>query len=236
MPSNKQEYLSDALFSESEHPSRVYIMLVETSAYLGSYTKSPFHFGRKWTVEAVPSIMNMPSFHHVENIYLKNALDEMKSQMMYLIKMNENKSENTSESDEDSSASEATSEKNKKRRVTRKQPSRTATGKGKKNKKKGDGEKNSRSFWNPFSKFPRVDNQDNQSLASSFVVLDDEVPSTSKCANDVSGGTQGDGADPTPPAPIKTKTTYWLTKCQLELNSAPINQVIIKYLTKLLNI
>jgi len=30
MPSNKQEYLSDALFSETEHPSRVFIMLVQT--------------------------------------------------------------------------------------------------------------------------------------------------------------------------------------------------------------
>ena len=90
MPSNKQEYLSDALFSESEHPSRVYIMLVETASYLGSYTTSPFHFGRKWTVETKASLQSLPSFNNMENQYLRSALDEMKNQMLYLIKIKTN--------------------------------------------------------------------------------------------------------------------------------------------------
>jgi len=208
------------------------------SAYLGSYHKSPYHFGRKWTIESVPSNLNAPSFHHIENFYLKNALDEMRNQMMYLIKMNE-KTSDTSETDNDSSASEDPPERNKKRRVTRKQTAeKVGKGKGKKTKKNIDDPKNVRSFWNPFSKFPRVDNQDNQSSASSFVVLDDPInqdksrPSTSKAAEaslNASPSLPGDGPDPEPaptPAPTPIKTTYWLTKCQLELNSAPINQVI----------
>lgn len=229
MPSNKQEYLSDALFSESEHPSRVYIMLVETSAYLGSYTKSPFHFGRKWTVETTASLMSMPSFHHVENTYLKNALDEMKTQMLYLIKMNEQNNEETS-TDIDSSDSEPLSEK-KKRRVTRKQTKTTGKaakktkGKGKKPVKNSQEPIQSTSrFWNPFAKYPQADN-DNQSLASSFVVLED--PSVQPAATEI----QRSPVEDTPVTPIKpaatpVKTTYWLTKCQLELNSAPLNQVI----------
>jgi len=177
----------------------------------------------------------MPSFHHIENVYLKNALDEMKSQMMYLISMNENKSEDTTDTtDDDSSASDAATEveKHKKRRMTRRQASKKASQKvkGKKPMKNVHEPKNVRSFWNPFSKFPQVDNQDNQSLASSFVLLDDpsNKQSTSQQASETPGGSRGGGADPVPPdPPTPVKTTYWLTKCQLELNSSPLDQVII---------
>lgn len=112
MPSNKQEYLSDALFSEFEHPSRVYIMLVETQACLGSYTLSPFHFGRKWCVETTSTTFLQTSFENIERFHLLSAIEKLKQEMSYVIAMTERK-QHEETSDGDTTDSEALSEKKK---------------------------------------------------------------------------------------------------------------------------
>lgn len=221
MPSNKQEYLSDALFSEFEHPSRVYIMLVETQACLGSYTLSPFHFGRKWTVETTSTTFLQTSFENIERIHLLSAIEKLKQEMSYVIAMTERKKHEEAEdtSDGDTTDSEALSEKKKKQKrpATRKQ----TVSKGKKTKKKSTAKDPQAStsaaaatvpgsLWSIFSKYPKGDNADNQSQTSSFEVLDEQA--------------EGAGVDPDPKPPVVIKTDYWLTKCQLELNSAPLNQ------------
>lgn len=88
MPSNKQEYLSDALFSEFEHPSRVYIMLVETQAVLGNYKLSPYHFGRKWTVVTTASSLTQINYDNVERLSLITAFEQLRDQVAHLVANN----------------------------------------------------------------------------------------------------------------------------------------------------
>lgn len=227
MPSNKQEYLSDALFSEFEHPSRVYIMLVETQAVLGNYKMSPFHFGRSWIVETTPSSLAQINYDNVEKLSLIAAFEQLRDQVAHLV-ANNGKKKIQDEEESDSSESESLAEKKKRKRpATRKQ----SGAKEKQSKKKptepqaststAAAAASSSSYWRLFSKYPQVDAlqtaTDNRSeaSASSFEVLDRP-------------GAPGVGDDPGPgpsPKPTPVKTTYWLTKCQLELNSAPLNQV-----------
>lgn len=233
MPSNKQEYLSDALFSEFEHPSRVYIMLVETQAVLGNYKLSPYHFGRKWTVVTTASSLTQINYDNVERLSLITAFEQLRDQVAHLV-ANNGKKKIQNEEESDSSESESLSEKKKRKRpATRKQ----SGAKEKQSKKKATEPQASTSaaataaaaaaaastssYWRLFSKYPQVDAlqtaTDNRSeaSASSFEVLDRP-------------GAAGVGDEPGPgpgPKPDPVTTTYWLTKCQLELNSAPLNQV-----------
>lgn len=54
IPRNKSDFYSDSLFSESENPVRIFFMIVESDSYNGNYHKNPFNLARKWsyTVEA----------------------------------------------------------------------------------------------------------------------------------------------------------------------------------------
>ena len=48
IPRNKQIFVTDQLFPESENPIRIFFVLVETDSLLGDYKKNPFDFRRKW--------------------------------------------------------------------------------------------------------------------------------------------------------------------------------------------
>jgi hypothetical protein len=49
IPRNKSDFYSDSLFAESENPVRIFFMIVESSAYNGDYHKNAFNLGRKWS-------------------------------------------------------------------------------------------------------------------------------------------------------------------------------------------
>jgi len=114
----------DNLFPESENPSRVFIMIVDSQAYLGSYSKSPFHFARKWTVKA-RAFESAKSALQVENAYLKSSIEDIKSQMSVLVelmqkkKASDNNEENEIDSDDESlKAKKARKQKDSSKQIT----------------------------------------------------------------------------------------------------------------------
>jgi len=48
---NKQEYVSDNLYPESDNPIRLFLMIGEAKAIVGNQSKNPYNFSRKWTVK-----------------------------------------------------------------------------------------------------------------------------------------------------------------------------------------
>ena len=50
IPRNKSDFYSDSLFAESENPVRIFFLIVNSDAYNGNYNKNPFNLARKWSV------------------------------------------------------------------------------------------------------------------------------------------------------------------------------------------
>ena len=121
MPISKAEFLSDNLFPESEAPTRVFIMIVESAAYLGKYSKSPFAFKRKWTV-AAKSLDIMEYKLTYENSDLRSTLEEMKGQIRLLVDSftrNEKKKRKEFEEDEEEEYEEDSEEESLSAKRTR---------------------------------------------------------------------------------------------------------------------
>ena len=59
IPRNKSDFYSDSLFSESENPVRIFFMIVDSESYTGNYHKNPFNLARKWTVTVPERDMNL---------------------------------------------------------------------------------------------------------------------------------------------------------------------------------
>lgn len=194
-------FFSDNLFPESENPSRVFVVIVESDAYLGTYQKSPFTFRRNWKVEsqffgATQNILQ------AENNYLKSSLDELKSQMSVLVSYVQNQQSVPNNQTQEEVDSENESLKSK--RASRY-----------KNKKKMQKDKNTNvdkpstsSFLGRIYNSFQTDVQSEHGGMSDIQSISDIEPQ----ASEVVSGLRG------------TITNYWITKIELELMSSPLDQ------------
>ena len=85
---NKKEYFSDALFAESENPIRIYMFLVETDACLGTQTTNPYNFCRSW--EYLPGTARLSLPDQLEEQHTQNELGNIKQMLSMLMAKMEN--------------------------------------------------------------------------------------------------------------------------------------------------
>lgn len=190
----------DNLFPESENPSRVFIVIVESDAYLGSYFKSPFTFRRNWLVEGLGSIQNSLQS---ENTYLKSSLDELKSQMSVLVNFIQNQqtplNNQRSESNDDSENESLKAKRQK----------RSKRGKQKKKNNVEESQPSTSLLGRIYNSFQSNDNISlNEGGMSDIQSVSDFNPS----AAEEQFGLQG------------IKTNYYITNIELELMSTPLDQ------------
>ena len=225
MPLSKAEFLSDNLFPESEAPVRVFVMLVESDAYLGKLSKSPFAFQRKWVVETdqLHSLQNNLQF---ENTYLKSTLDTMQGQMAQLIehfitnprKGSEEDDENDDEeSEEESLASKRSKRYKNKTNMQKKTPSKVEKKLLRNNAK--NNEKN-QPVPGPSGLLGRIMNTLNPMTEE--IQLDDVMSDRHSIAGSVLS------AAPQNPLQAKVTQTYWVTNIELEMMSSPLDQLTSK--------
>ncbi len=80
---NKKEYFSDALFAESENPIRIFLFLVETDSVLGTQTSNPYNFGRTWKYKT--SISRLSLEDQLEEKHTQNELSNIKQMISQLL-------------------------------------------------------------------------------------------------------------------------------------------------------
>ena len=238
MPISKAEFLSDNLFPESEAPTRVFIMLVESDAYLGTYSKSPFAFKRKWTVRSqqLNALHNSLQF---ENTYLKSSLDEMKGQLADLINALRHQNQPRSDEDEEDLESEdeslaskrakktKTSKRNLQKKPPKKVEKKLLRSSEQKNNEQKNNEKNNRqepvaggssimgriiNSINPFAEEIDLD----EGLSDRQSISGQSNPGSIRSAAQISATLED------------TSVNYWVTNVELELMSSPLDQMSSK--------
>lgn len=83
IPRNKSDFYSDSLFSESENPVRIFFMIVDSAAYNGDIHKNPFNFARKWTVTTAERGMNLSE--ELETNQIQGQLRQMQEMINVLV-------------------------------------------------------------------------------------------------------------------------------------------------------
>lgn len=90
------------------------MVIVESSAYLGSYAKSPFTFKRNW--EVIGGVLDtVQNSLQSENNFLKSSLKDIKSQMSIIVNLIQSQ-HNRQNNDTDNDSDKEESDKNLKRR------------------------------------------------------------------------------------------------------------------------
>jgi hypothetical protein len=202
MPTQKQEFFSDSLFPESENPSRVYVMLVNSKALLGNYSTNPFQFRRKWDVTTSVSQTPMPNLGAEHQQYF-NILTAQMQRMQEMLKDIANKTSN--EDDENTSLASKRPRKNARQKAKTSQPRATPS-----TEAVAEGDSFLSRMWTRTAAGPSQPSTSQQerpssptlSSASSFEIL--SMPT--------------DGA-------LSVTKSYWVTKLELELNSSPLDQL-----------
>ena len=197
IPRNKSDFYSDSLFSESENPVRIFFMIVESESYNGAMNKNPYNFARKWSVTVSEREMNLSA--ELET----NQIQQQLTQMQEMINVLLNRSQSPAPPPAEPS------------------PSCSDKGKGPLTRKSSlQSEKNSL-----FEKLSNLLGRGGQSSVQNedadFEVIRDTQ--TEELLRQLKEKLE---KDPTPsiaprdarPQLAATKT-FWLTKCQLELNS-----------------
>jgi len=195
------------------------VVIVESSAYLGSYARSPFVFKRNWEVVGgvLDSIQNSLQS---ENNLLKSSLDDLKSQMSLLVNIMQSQNGRLNNvNNEPDNDTDSETDKSKKRR------------KGKNVKNKKLSKKTNSSNTEPqqpqqgsssllgrlYSSFQgEPSNLLSEPEGMSDVYSDFEVLEEPR-AEDISSGLPRGGGD-------GTTTNYWITNIELELMSSPLDQ------------
>jgi len=241
MPIAKAEFLSDNLFPESEAPTRVFIMLVESDAYLGTYSKSPFDFRRKWTVQT----QQLNALHNslqYENTYLKSSLDEMKGQLADLINAlkqqnqprsddddDEKEEDGDLESEDESLASKRAKKSKQSKSNLQKKPPKKVEKKLLRSREQKNNEKNKK--------------QENVASGSSGImgrIINSLNPFTEEIDLDEAMNDRNSITGQSIPGSIlsapqrsvtldaATSVNYWVTNVELELMSSPLDQMTSK--------
>jgi hypothetical protein len=196
------------LFPESENPSRVFVVIVESNSYLGTYEKSPFTFKRQW--EVIGGVLDSTqNTLQSENNLLKSSLDDLKSQMSVLVNFIQRQDNHlNNESIEVDSDTEIDKSKRKKGKQTKR--SKLA--------KKTNVEPQAGSssllgrIYNSFQGQP------------SEIDLGEAAMSDIYSENDRASEIGSDGGRLSGPGGDGTSTNYWITNIELELMSSPLDQ------------
>ena len=241
MPISKAEFLSDNLFPESEAPTRVFIMIVESAAYLGKYSKSPFAFKRKWTV-AAKSIDILECKLTYENSDLRSTLEEMRGQIRLLVDSftrNEKKKRKQFEEDEEEEYEEDSEEESLSAKRTRHSKN---DGNLKKNSPSKVEKKNLR-IRSPKNREKNVapkDNEKRENVAGPSGLVGRLMNAVNPFAeeiqlDDVMSDRQSNiGSIMSEPSPrserieVGATQDYWITNIELELMSSPLDQLSSK--------
>ena len=197
IPRNKSDFYSDSLFSESENPVRIFFMIVESDSYNGDYHKNPFNLGRKWSY----TVAARQRAEVVESNSFQRQLSQMQEVLNTLLTR--------------SAAQEPTAG-----------PSNAERGKGPLPRKSSlQSEQN--------SLFEKIGNLLGRSSRSQTETDDDfEVVRDAQTEELLS--LLRENFPPVQPRPQEavereeveeTTKTFWLTKCQLELNSQMVDQL-----------
>jgi hypothetical protein len=195
---------TDNLFPESENPSRVFVVIIESKAYLGNYEFSPFTFNRSWKV--VGGVLDtVQNTVQMENNLLKSNLDDLKNKLSMVvdyIQKKEGRSNNEVESNSDSET-----DKSSKRRKTKNQKNKLAKKSNNINSQPGSSSLLGR-IYNTFQGDP------SEADGMSDVMSDhDNEPR----ASDVCSGLENER--------LRGDTThYWITNIELELMSSTLDQ------------
>jgi len=194
----------DNLFPESENPSRVFVVILESSAFLGSYAKSPFTFKRSW--EVVGGILDsLQNTLQSENNLLKTSLDDLKSQMSLLVNIIQ--SQNGRLNNELDNDSDSEPEKNNKRRKG-KQSKQNKLNKKRPNEPQPGSSSLLGRLYNTFQGEP------SEADGMSDVFSEIEEPR----ASDVCSGLDR------PRQRLNETTNYWITNLELELMGSSLDQ------------
>jgi hypothetical protein len=198
-------FFSDNLFPESENPSRVFIVILESSAYLGTYAKSPFTFKRNW--EVIGGVLDtLQNSLQSENNLLKTSLDDLKNQMSMLVNIIQ--SQNGRLNNEPDFDSDTEPDKNNKRRKGKHlKQSKVA--------KKSNVEPQASSsllgrLYNTF----QGDGEPSEHDGMSDVFSDNDEPRASDICSGLNTETRVRG----------TTTNYYITNIELELMSSTLDQ------------
>jgi hypothetical protein len=225
---NKLEYYSDSLFSESENPVRIFFMIVETKAYTGNYHKNPYNFARKWTVTSAERQMNLAA--EIESHAMKQQINQMQQAINFLV----DRSQGTA----------ATVPTVPQAGIQEPGPSSRPS-----SLEKGKGPAPRKSFLDLLiSKIagtpsrPSADDEEDPDLE---IVRDAETEELlsilRKMENPVQPSEVPVRLPERLPAPellphLTEPKTFWLTKCQLELNSQPIGNAQYNFAVILINV
>lgn len=176
---------------------------MESSAILGNYAKSPFTFKRSWQVIG-GMLDNAQMALQSENNYLKSSLDDLKSQMSTLVTMlqsQQNSLPNNQRNQESDSENES---------LTAKRNSRRKGKKLLKKQKTTNSDRQSTSFLGRiYNTFQNTDgNSDPDGMSDLQSVNEMEAR-----PSDLGLGLRG------------TTTDYWIESLELELMSAPLDQL-----------
>ncbi len=250
VPKGKQDFLTENLFPDNENPSRIFFMFVESDAMVGSYSKSPFAFKRAWTFETSDSLLEQSVYE--ENVTLKSHINDMRlafNNMVQVVMEMKNKkpscqvSPEGSDEDfdlvtsEDDAASVAS--KTPRKRQTRLQSSKKArkTKQAKRSSLEEDGHASSSaagpscSTASPQNNFAPLQGpplqggltlEELESMNRSKLkqIGPSDTASSHGAAMSAHGSLQTLKAD--------THKKVWITKCELELNGSPIDQLYSK--------
>lgn len=197
------------MFPESENPSRVFVVLVESNAYLGSYAKSPFTFKRMW--EVIGGVLDTTqNTLQSENNLLKSSLDDLKSQMSVLVNFIQ-KQENRLNNESPEIDSDTEVEKSKRKRGKQTKRSKLA--------KKTNLEPQAGStslLGRIYNSFQTEPSEIDIGEGMSDVYSENDV--------DGRGSDIGSEANPDRLRGPGDSTKYWVTNIELELMSSPLDQ------------
>lgn len=241
IPPKQSQWTTDNIFPESICPTRVFVLLVESDAFLGNQTKNPFSFQRKWVVEEASGLEATQRALDLDSSYLKSKMDEMSQAMLLLVEQNKcfaqfMQKSNANETEESTPDSDESDSESLARKKSRKRPRKDTKTPAKNSKKPATRSQatvdptsqpsTSRSMLEMFWSKPKPQPPPPQSPSlRSFSVISDhenehpENPEPQPGSSTAPPGNLNDG--PTP----KVKQTYFVTKLELDLLNAPLDQL-----------
>jgi hypothetical protein len=207
---NKQDYFSDSLFSESENPVRIFFLIVNSKAYNGDYHLNGFNFARKWTVSAAQGDMDLTA--EIETNSIKQQLNQMQQMINTLLNRSQTQSSSTSDN--------AGVELGQSTSSSGKGPGPNKSSMGSERKSTVDSE--SKSLFEKLSNLLRRQAKPSAEEADFEVIHDAATEELLSLLRKKIEGQPNLTPSPQPSTSqqqLGDDKTFWLTKCQLELNS-----------------
>lgn len=246
IPPKQSQWTTDNIFPESICPTRVFVMLVESDAFLGKQTKNPFGFHRKWKVEESSGLEATQRALDLDNSYLKTKMDEMSQAMLLLVEQNKcfakfmQKKSRGHETEESTPDSDETDDESLARKKTRKRPRKDTKTQPKNSKKPATRStaatadpaqpSTSRSMLNLLWSKPQPPPPRSPSLQSFSVISDHENEHRQDAEQQPAPAPENQQQNLAAPENVNVggatvTQTYYVTKLELDLLNAPLDQL-----------